>query len=140
MRQLRRLVTVSPAVEKSLSIAVDVAGTHKIDLATLNKWVNLSSFIFHHSKRFVFLDVKFKLTRLAQQSMQSVAVVKSPSKKKTKTAFDILLGKEDDDDPCDSCAAEISQYFAEKVVPNLSFKNFKLQNLGSRALASSGRA
>ena len=64
------------------------------------------------------LDVKFKLTRLAQQSMQSVAVVKSPGKKKTKTVFDILLGKEeDDDDPCDSCAAEISQYFAEKVVP-----------------------
>ena len=31
-----RLVTVSPAVEKSFSLAVDVAGTHKIDLAILD--------------------------------------------------------------------------------------------------------
>ena len=36
LRQLLRLVTVSPAVEKSLSLGVEVAGTQRIDLATLN--------------------------------------------------------------------------------------------------------
>ena len=63
--------------------------------------------------------MKFELTRLAQQSMQSIAVVKLPCKKKTKTKtmFDILLGEEDHDKPCDNCDAELSQYYSEKVVP-----------------------
>ena len=46
-----------------------------------------------------------------------VAPAQSPCKKKTKTALDILLGEEGDDDPCDNCEEEVRQYFAEKAVP-----------------------
>jgi len=36
---------------------------------------------------------------------------------KTKTEFNILLGEEGDDDHCDNCEDESSQYFSEKAVP-----------------------
>ena len=46
-----------------------------------------------------------------------IAPAQSSYKKKTKTALDILLGEEGDDDPCDNCEEEVRQYFAEKAVP-----------------------
>ena len=70
LRQLRRLVTVNPAVEKSLSLTAEVAGTYRIDLATLANVLNLNSFSFHHSKGFVSLtatfSAKYWLTSLSQ--------------------------------------------------------------------------
>jgi len=66
--------------------------------------------------------VRIEITRLMKELMESadsvhVAPVQSPCKKKTKTALDILLGEEVDDDSHDVCEDEVSQYFAEKVVP-----------------------
>jgi len=53
-----------------------------------------------------------------QQLMDSAALVHIPPVrspcKKTKTALNIILGEEGDDDPCDDCE---EQYFMEKVVP-----------------------
>ena len=67
-------------------------------------------------------DARLEITRLMKELMESadsvhVAPVQSPCKQKTKTALDILLGEEGDDDPYDDCEDEVSQYFAEKVVP-----------------------
>ena len=66
--------------------------------------------------------VRIEITRLMKELMESadsvhVAPVQSPCKKKTKTALDILLDEEGDDDSHDDCEVEVSQYFAEKVVP-----------------------
>ena len=51
------LVTVSSFVEKSNSLAVNVAG--KIDLATLDRFLNSNSFIYHHYTGLVFLGPAF---------------------------------------------------------------------------------
>jgi len=66
-------------------------------------------------------DLRLEITRLMKQLMDSAALVHVPlvqsPHKKTKTALDILLGEEGDDDPCDDCEEEVRQYFMEKVVP-----------------------
>ena len=61
-------------------------------------------------------EVKLELLRLATaffESTQSDGEAR-PSCKKTKTAFDILLGEEEEVTD-NSCEAELNQYFAEKV-------------------------
>ena len=65
-------------------------------------------------------EVKLQLLKLATcvlESIQSDEV--QPSCKKTKTAFDILLGEEDsceeEESSDNNCEAELNQYFAEKV-------------------------
>ena len=61
-------------------------------------------------------EVKLELLRLATaffESTQSDGEAR-PSCKKTKTAFDILLGEEEEFTD-NSCEAELNQYFAEKV-------------------------
>ena len=65
-------------------------------------------------------DVKLEITRLMKEWVESadsvhVVPVQLPCKK-TKTALGILLGEENDD-PHHDCEDEVSQYFAEKVVP-----------------------
>ena len=52
-KQLLFLEMVIPAEEKILSAAVDVAGMHNIDLASLAMFGYLGSFNFHHSKMLV---------------------------------------------------------------------------------------
>ena len=87
----------------------------------------LASAIDPRFRNLKFLDdelkggVKLEITRLMKELVESadsvhVAPVQLPCKKKTKTALDILLGEEEDDDPHDDCEDEVSQYFAEKVV------------------------
>ena len=53
-KQLLLLDTVTPAAENTHSAAVDVAGTHNIDLASLAMLGYLASLIFHHSNIFIF--------------------------------------------------------------------------------------
>ena len=49
LRQDLNLVTVSPAVENTLSAGVDVAGMHRYFLATYETKGKRCSFDFHHS-------------------------------------------------------------------------------------------
>ena len=61
-------------------------------------------------------EVKLELLRLAISIFESTQSDREarPSCKKAKTAFDILLGEEEEStDHC--CEAELNQYFAEKV-------------------------
>jgi len=66
-------------------------------------------------------DVRLEITRLMKQLMDSAALFHilpvQLSCKKTKTALDILLGEEGDDDPCDDYEDEVRRYFMEKLVP-----------------------
>jgi len=62
-RRFLSLVTVKPAVEKSLSLGVDVAGMQRIDLATLARWGKRNSFCSHQcsgwQSRAATLSVKY---------------------------------------------------------------------------------
>ena len=68
-------------------------------------------FLSDELKREVKLEL-LRLTTSVLESTQSVEV--QPSCKKTKTAFDILLGEEEESSD-NNCEAEVNQYFAEKV-------------------------
>ena len=55
------------------------------------------------------------MLRLALSVQQTLPSVEGqPSHKKTKTAFDVLLGEEEESSD-NTCEAELDQYFAEKV-------------------------
>lgn len=60
-------------------------------------------------------EVKLELLRLASSVQESTQFAEVQLQcKKTKTAFDILLGEEKESSET-TCETEINQYFAEKV-------------------------
>ena len=84
---------VIPAEEKILSAAVDVAGMHNIDLASLAMFGYLGSFIFHHSKILVLrggdFDCKYVSTSSARLTFSSL--LSSGPNKISKADFLLLL-------------------------------------------------
>ena len=54
---LRNFVIVNPAVEKTLSADVEVAGIHNNRLATDGRVLNLAALAFHHVRGFSFLGM-----------------------------------------------------------------------------------
>ena len=79
--------------------------------STLDPRFRNLKFLSNELKREVKLEL-LRLTTSVLESTQSVEV--QPSCKKTKTAFDILLGEEEESSD-NNCKAEVNQYFAEKV-------------------------
>ena len=91
-KQLLFFDTVFPAAEKTLSAAVDVAGTHNMDLASLLMLGNLGSFTFHHSNTLVLLPggLSCKYMSISSSTVKELLVSSGPSKMSKADFFNFL--------------------------------------------------
>lgn len=141
LRQLLSFVTVRPAVEKSLSLGVEVAGIQSKDAATLASSGYWDLFCFHQSNGCVSRGTAFSAKNCANWASQPVSDAASSWPRRMSSAVYFFFGGEgftDSSVPCVGTSIAEARLNISAFTSLLSSslnKNFSCRNLGSRAVA-----